>query len=138
MYDHIHQRCINSSEKENVKNIPHEIHKNKNKIIDVEKIDYHEMSNKLNHENTEEVNDNNIENFEENENDDNDNKISKKRNFGNVIESYRNRKADLSNKILPETFHNICQEFRRSGDFKAMVDFITKYGPVVNNFNIPV
>lgn len=42
--------------------------------------------------------------------------------------------AEIKNKklvkeILPKTFHDICQEFRRSKDLESMLDFIEKYGP---------
>ena len=137
MYDHIHERCVNSSEKNNTMNILNE--KNENVLNDInnsnkEKIDDNETSYELNHENNREINNNNDDN---NENDDYDNKIKNKRSSGILIESHRNRKTDLSNKILPDAFHNICHEFRRAGDFKAMVDFIAKYGPIASNFNFP-
>ena len=137
MYDHIHERCVNSSEKSNTMNILHE--KNENIVNDInnnnkEKIDDSETSNVVNHENNGEKNNNNDDN---NENDDYDYKIKNKRSSGILIESHRNRKTDLSNKILPDAFHNICHEFRRAGDFKAMVDFIAKYGPIASNFNFP-
>ena len=137
MYDHMHERCVNSSEKYNTTNFLHE--KNENVVNDInnsnkEKIDDNETTNELNHENNGEKNNNNDDN---NENDDYDNKIKNKRASGILIESHRNRKTDLSNKILPDAFHNICHEFRRAGDFKAMVDFIAKYGPIASNFNFP-
>ena len=140
MYDHMHERCVNSSEKNNTMNLLNE--KNENVVNDInnsnkEKIDDNETTNELNHENNGEINNNHNNNDDNNENDDYDNKIKNKRSSGILIESHRNRKTDLSNKILPDAFHNICHEFRRAGDFKAMVDFIAKYGPIASNFNFP-
>jgi hypothetical protein len=48
---------------------------------------------------------------------------------GLILEGLRNRKADLTLKILPELFHNICNEYRALNDLEAMMIFINTHGP---------
>ena len=104
MYDHLHQRCIIDNDKNKEKEIKHD------------------------------VDNENDENSYENDNNDEYENVNKnkKMNFsGILLESNRNRKIDLSNKILPNAFHDICNEYRRSKDLKSMVEFIAKYGPKI-------
>jgi hypothetical protein len=48
---------------------------------------------------------------------------------GLILEGLRNRKTDLTLKILPELFHSICNEYRALNDLEAMMTFINEYGP---------
>lgn len=50
---------------------------------------------------------------------------------GLMLESHRNRRADLTSKIIPELFHNICNEYRITNDLPALLKFIRKHGPFV-------
>lgn len=55
---------------------------------------------------------------------------------GQTLESYKNRRVELSMKILPDCFHNICYEFRRAKDLESMLDFSGKYGPKVESLDL--
>lgn len=45
-----------------------------------------------------------------------------------ILESDRDRRSALSSTILPEVYHSICDEFRRSKDVEAMSGFVVTYG----------
>jgi hypothetical protein len=45
-----------------------------------------------------------------------------------VLESERDRRAQLSSVILPQVYHSICNEFRKSRDVEAMAGFVVAYG----------
>lgn len=45
-----------------------------------------------------------------------------------VLESDRDRRSELSSVILPEVYHKICTEFRKSKDVEALAGFVVAYG----------
>ena len=45
-----------------------------------------------------------------------------------VLESDRDRGSALAEVILPQVYHSICDEFRKSKDVEAMAGFVVAYG----------
>lgn len=45
-----------------------------------------------------------------------------------ILESDRDRRSVLSSTTLPQVYHSICDEFRRSKDVEAMSGFVVAYG----------
>lgn len=45
-----------------------------------------------------------------------------------ILESDRDRRSVLSSTILPQVYHSICDEFRKSKDIEAMSGFVVAYG----------
>lgn len=48
---------------------------------------------------------------------------------GLALEALRNRRVDLTTKILPDLFNSICNEYRALNDLTAMLSFIKECGP---------
>lgn len=51
-----------------------------------------------------------------------------RRGMAPILESDRDRRSVLSSTILPQVYHSICDEFRRSKDIEAMSGFVVAYG----------
>ena len=45
-----------------------------------------------------------------------------------ILEGERDRRAQLSSVILPQVYHSICNEFRKSRDVESMAVFVVAYG----------